>query len=54
MHWDLGFMLKLISFNFSSLDDLSTTLKKELLNDIEELIKKYNSMPSAQKKIETY
>ena len=54
MHWDLWFMLKLISFNFSSMDDLSTTLKKELLNEIEELIQKYNSLPTAQKKVETY
>ena len=54
MHWDLWFMLKLVSFNFASLDDLSTSIKKELLNEIEELIKKYNALPSAKKQIETY
>lgn len=54
MHWDLWFMLKLVSFNFASLDDLSTTIKKELLTEIEELIQKYNSLPTAQKKVETY
>lgn len=54
MHWDLWFMLKLVSFDFSSLDDLSTSLKRDLLNDIEELVRKYNSLPTAQKKVETY
>lgn len=54
MHWDLWFMLKLISMKFSSLNDLSTTIKKEFLTDIEELIDKYNNLPQAQKKLETY
>ncbi len=54
MHWDIWFMLKLISRNYSDLDDLSATMKKEFLDEIEKLITKYKELPKAQKSVETY
>lgn len=54
MHWDIWFMLKLISRSYSDLDELSATMKKEFLNEIETLILKYKELPKAQKSIETY
>ena len=54
LHWDIWFMLKLISFSYYDLDELSATMKKEFLNEIENLILKYKELPKAQKTIETY
>ena len=54
MHWDIWFMLKLISFSYYDLDELSATMKKEFLNEIENLIIKYKELPKAQKSVETY
>lgn len=54
MHWDIWFMLKLISRNYSDLDELSTTMKKEFLNEVESLVLKYKDLPKAQKTVETY
>ena len=58
MHWDLGFILKLISINFYELGQINYQLKKSLLSDIEALveesIEKYKNMPTEIKQIETY
>lgn len=54
MHWDIWFMLKLISCRYSDLDELSATMKKEFLNEVEALILKYKELPKAQKSVETY
>ena len=54
MHWDLGFMLKLISLNFNSLQKTNVSNKKELLSEIENLIKKYYSLQDVQNKLEIY
>ena len=54
MHWDIWFMLKLMSFSYSDLNELSASMKKEFLNEIENLILKYKELPKAQKTIETY
>ena len=54
MHWDLGFVLKLVGMSFLELDDISTSLKKELLEEIENLILKYKNIPKETRKIETY
>ena len=54
MHWDIWFMLRLISYSYSDLDDLSTTRKREFFNEIEALILKYKELPKAQKTVETY
>ena len=54
MHWDIWFMLKLISCRYSDLNELSATMKKEFLNEVEALILKYKELPKAQKTVETY
>lgn len=54
LNWDLGFMLRLLSMDFSTLTNTSVSNKKELLNDIEKLIKKYQELPSELNLIENY
>ena len=54
MHWDLGFMLRIISMNFSSLTETSVSNRKNLLAEIEALVKKYSELPEDQNRIETY
>lgn len=54
MHWDLGFVLRLISIDFCKLDQISFSLKKELILDIEKLVDKYRNMPKSIKTIENY
>lgn len=54
MKWDLGFMLRLISLNYSSLENISVSNKKNLLSEIDELIKKYVNLPKVQNQIEEY
>lgn len=52
--WDPAFTLKLISINFSELEGLSFQNKKNLLEEIEALVERYNQMPDFDKKLETY
>lgn len=54
MHWDLGFMLKIISMNFRNLEKTSVSNKKDLIDEIDELIKKYAEIPDQQNRIESY
>lgn len=54
MHWDLGFMLKLISMEFTSLRMTSVSNKRSLLSEIETLIQKYANIPEEQNVIEEY
>lgn len=54
MHWDLGFMLKLISLNYCSLEKTSVSNRKKLLTEIEALVKKYSELPAEQNRMETY
>lgn len=54
MHWDLGFMLALISRDFKILDKTSVSNKKKLLQEIDNLIKKYADLPDEQNRIEEY
>ena len=54
LNWDLGFMLKLMSMNFSMLKETSVSNKKELLKEINNLLHKYNELPSTQNIIENY
>ena len=54
MHWDLGFMLRIISMNFKDLERTSVSNKKNLIAEIEELIKKYSEIPDQQNIIESY
>lgn len=54
MHWDLGFMLRLIGMEFSLLQKTSVSNKKNLLNEIENLIRRYSAIPEEQNIIEEY
>lgn len=54
LHWDLGFMLALISLDFSKLNNVNVRNKKELLKEIKKLVDKYNELPSNQNLIEDY
>lgn len=54
MHWDLGFMLRLISMNYSSLKKTSVSNKRNLLAEIEALVKNYSELPDEKNLIETY
>ncbi|MBQ5329526.1 MAG: helix-turn-helix domain-containing protein [Oscillospiraceae bacterium] len=53
MHWDIGFMLRLISLNFKIMEKTSFNNKKALLNEIEKLISEYANL-SDQCNIEEY
>ncbi len=53
MHWDLGFMLRVISLNFKSMEKASFSNKKALLLEIEDLISKY-AQASEMYNIEEY
>jgi len=54
MRWDLGFMLRVISLDFSNLEKTSFSNKKNLLAEIEALIKKYRELPEEENRIEEY
>ncbi|MCR5335331.1 MAG: helix-turn-helix domain-containing protein [Synergistes sp.] len=54
MHWDLGFMLALISRDFKQLDKTSVSNKKKLLEEIGSLIEKFADLPDEQNLIEEY
>lgn len=54
MEWDPGFMLSLISIRFSDLKELSYSNRKDLLEEMRSVYKKYLDMPEAEKKLERY
>lgn len=54
MHWDLGFMLRVISINYSCLMETNFSNRKKLLAEIEELIEKYRNLPEEDNRIEMY
>ena len=54
MRWDLGFMLRVIGFEFSNLEKTSVSNRKNLLTEMEALIKKYSNLPEEQNRIEEY
>ena len=54
MHWDLGFVLKIISMDYRSLQKTSVSNRKNLLEEIEALIKQYRELPAEQNRMETY
>lgn len=54
MRWDLGFMLRVIGLEFSNLEKTSVSNRKNLLTEMEALIKKYSNLPEEQNRIEEY
>ena len=54
LKWDSGFMMRLISLPFSEIEDVSFTIKKELMKKIEDDIEQTKQVPDEQKKVENY
>lgn len=54
VEWDPSFALKLVGIPFSDLGPLSFNAKKHLLDDIQALLDKYDSLPDVEKRIENY
>ena len=54
LKWDSSFMLKLISISLYEMENVSFSLKKEMLTEIQNIISKYKELPDSQKRIETY
>ena len=54
MHWDLGFMLRIISFDYTILDKTSVSNRRNLLTELEKVILRYAELPDEQNRIEEY
>ena len=54
LEWDGGFIFRIISLEFNSLNDTTYIQRKELLSEIIELIKRYQISTPAQNKVEFY
>lgn len=54
LKWDILFMLRLVGFDFASIEICSFSNKKQMLLEIKEVVKKYQDMPVEQRAIELY
>lgn len=54
LSWDPAFALKIIGIPFAKLGDLSYSNKRKLLGEIEEIVKRYDSLDEFERKMETY
>jgi len=54
LDWDLGFTLKIISLEFYRMEGKGYSIKKELVDKIEKLLKEYVEIPSEKTLIEKY
>ena len=54
MNWDLGFMLRIMSLDFTLLKKSSVSNKKNLIAAIEQLLTEYSEIPDSQNRIESY
>ncbi|WP_080797446.1 helix-turn-helix domain-containing protein [Arabiibacter massiliensis] len=54
LEWDPAFALKVMGMPFAVLDDLSFSNKRRLLDDIRELVERYDRMEEFERKIESY
>ena len=54
LDWDGGFILKLISCDFYDINNVTREEKQQLLNEIYELITKYQNKPTNDKTVEFY
>ena len=54
MRWDLGFMMKVISLDFKSLDKTNFSNKRNLISEIEGLILKYSQLSENENRLESY
>ena len=51
---DIGFMMRIIGIDYTALDHVSVSNKKELLEEIQKLVSKYSALPEEANIIETY
>jgi transcriptional regulator with XRE-family HTH domain len=54
MLWDLGFMIKIISLDYKTLEKISVSNKRNLISEIEKLIFNFLKLPENMNKIEAY
>lgn len=54
LRWDGGFMMRLLSIPFADMDNMSFTLKKQMLSEIQAVAVKFKELPAEQRRIETY
>ncbi len=54
LEWDPAFALKLVSIPFSDLGEMSFRAKSRLLQDIQELVERYDRLPDFEKRLEEY
>lgn len=54
LKWDNSFMMKLISMTFFEMDNISFSVKKDMIVEIQDIIEKYKNLPDEKKRIETY
>lgn len=54
LHWDCGFIMKILSESFYELDGLSFAYKKAFLEELVSLKEKYKNLPDERKTIEYY
>ncbi|MGI6578402.1 MAG: hypothetical protein ACOX1Q_10415 [Eubacteriales bacterium] len=52
--WDASYILAIASLPFYELENISKSLKSNLLNDIRKLVDEYKNKPEAEKTIEVY
>ena len=54
LEWDPAFMLQIMGLEFSRLQGLSFSNKRDLLEEIGALIRRYDEMPEVEKRMERY
>lgn len=54
LEWDNGFMMRLLSIPFFRMSNMSFTIKRQMLLEIQELAKNYQELPDNKKGIENY
>lgn len=54
LKWDLPFMMAMSGVEFCELENISHSNKKNMLNEIRSIVKKYKEMPEEQRKLDSY
>ncbi len=54
LNWDAAFIMRVLGIPFSNLENISFQNKKHLLEDIMQLVEKYDQMSDFDKKLESY
>lgn len=54
LNWDAAFAMKILGLPFADLGTMSFQNKKKLLEEISQLMEKYDQMPDFEKKLENY